>query len=444
MAETPRRPKRKRKLSAQSKNAQPSDKVVSLSARRSRPKRKPRRPSPSTSRQLLPTTQASSPSQSTPSTGRRKRRRSSSSYPQQRNSSSTRRLRLKLPKPILYPIRFAIVGIGIAAFIGTLLAISNSKPYINATQDTAERSQSFTTDVQENPLPLTVPLVDMRGAAQEAIAANDDLNATLLFVDLDTGEYLDIGSAQIVSAASTIKVPVLVAFLEAVDQGKVQLKEQLTVTDSVRGGGSGNMQYRDNGTEFSALFVASEMSINSDNTATNMIIDQLGGFEGLNRKFQEWGMQQTQLKAPLPDLEGENQTTARDLALLMAKISRGDILSTRSRDRLMRIMGATTNNRLLPQSLGEGAAIAHKTGDIGVVIGDVGIVDMPNGKRYIASIFVTRPYDDPKGKNLLHEIGKMFYQHLDKNVSTPIPEQVPEAPNDADESLETATLTKPE
>ena len=442
MAETPRRPKRKRKLSAQSKNVQASDKVVSLSARRARPKRKPRRRS--TPRQLPPATQAQTSNPLTSPTGRRKRRRTSGSQPKQRSSSSTRRLRLKLPKPILYPIRFAIVGIGIGALIGTLLAISNSQTYINATQDTNERSESFNLDAPENPLPLTVPLVGMRGAAQDAIAANEELNATLLFVDLDTGEYLDIGSVQTVSAASTIKIPILVAFLEAVDQGKVQLKEQLTVTDNVRGGGSGNMQYRDNGTEFSALFVASEMSINSDNTATNMIIDQLGGFAGLNRKFQEWGMQQTQLKAPLPDLEGENQTTARDLALLMAKISRGDILSTRSRDRLMRIMGATTNNRLLPQSLGEGAAIAHKTGDIGVVIGDVGIVDMPNGKRYIASIFITRPYDDPKGKDLLHEIGKMFYQHLDKNVSTPIPEQVPEAPNDADESLETATLTHPD
>ena len=255
-------------------------------------------------------------------------------------------------------------------------------------------------------------------------------------MDLDTGEYLDIGSGQSVSAASTIKIPVLVAFLEAVDQGKVELTESLMVTDSVRGGGSGNMQYRDNGTEFSALFVASEMSINSDNTATNMIIEQLGGFEALNMKFQSWGMQQTQLNAPLPDLDGTNLTTARDLALLMAKISRGDILSTRSRDRLMRIMGATTNNRLLPQSLGDGAAIAHKTGDIGFIIGDTGIIDMPNGKRYVASIFVERPYDDPKGKELLHKIGKMFYQHMDKNI--PASEQ--EAPSDAEKSLETASL----
>ncbi|AFY40506.1 beta-lactamase, putative [[Leptolyngbya] sp. PCC 7376] len=438
MVEKSRRTRRKRKISSQSqgsksggsKEAKSGGKVVSLSSRRRRPK--------ATSNKLRPKTnlqKAASPSGTKQASPQRKTRRRPTAK-SSRSNNQARRLRLKLPKPILYPIRFAIVGIGIGAFIGTLLAISNSRPYISVTQDTEERSQSFAPDESANPLPLETSLVTMRESVQVAIAADPELDATMLFVDLDTGEYLDVASSRSISAASTIKIPVLVAFLEAVDQGTVQLQDSLIITDNVKGGGSGNFQYKDNGTELSALFVASEMSINSDNTATNMIIEQLGGFEVLNQKFQSWGLQQTQLNAPLPDLEGTNLTTARDLAFLLAKISRGDILSNRSRDRLIRIMSSTRNDNLLPQTLGQGAAIAHKTGDIGYIIGDAGIIDLPNGKRYIASIFVERPYDAPKGKELLHKIGKLFYQHAEKNQPQPIPTE----PQESDKSLETASF----
>ena len=100
-------------------------------------------------------------------------------------------------------------------------------------------------------------------------------------------------------------------------------------------------------------------------------------------------------------------------------------------------MSATSNNRLLPQSLGQGAAIAHKTGDIGFIIGDAGIIDMPNGKRYIASIFVERPYNAVKGRELLHKIGRQFYQYLEQEQA-PLP--APAEPSDQEKPLETAAF----
>ncbi|HAN73796.1 MAG TPA: serine hydrolase, partial [Planktothrix sp. UBA8402] len=49
---------------------------------------------------------------------------------------------------------------------------------------------------------------------------------------------------------------------------------------------------------------------------------------------------------------------------------------------MLRIMEQTRNRSLLPSGLGEGAFIAHKTGNIDSVSGDIGLIDMPNGKRY--------------------------------------------------------------
>ncbi|RMF25800.1 MAG: serine hydrolase, partial [Cyanobacteria bacterium J083] len=56
--------------------------------------------------------------------------------------------------------------------------------------------------------------------------------------------------------------------------------------------------------------------------------------------------------------------------------------------------------------------IAHKTGDIGKVLGDAGIIDMPNGKRYIGAVLVERPHNDPQAKRLIQEISKTAYQHF--------------------------------
>lgn len=436
-----RRFKRKKKSSQGSPD---SDlKVVSLASRR-RPRPKP--PSAGASHSS-PRRRANTPATPT-SPARPPRRRTAPKGPPPRSSAArtSRRFRLNLPKPILYPLRFLIVGVGIGAFIGTVLAISNSRPYINVTQDVSKRGEEMSVE-NASPLPLTTPLTVLREEVTQAIAAAEELDAALLFVDLDSGEYLDVAASRTIPAASTIKIPILVAFFEAVDQGKILLDDQWTVTETVIGGGSGNLQYKKEGSQLSALLTASEMSINSDNTATNMVIEQLGGKDVLNLRFQQWGMKQTQINNPLPDLDGTNLTTASDLAYLLARINQGDILSTRSRDRLMRIMGATENDRLLPQSLSAGADIVHKTGDIGFIIGDAGLIDMPNGRRYVAAIFIERPYNDPKGKDLLHNIAEKFYKYLEQAQEQPPQPQENspaelEVPPDSEALLPTALLTE--
>jgi beta-lactamase class A len=64
--------------------------------------------------------------------------------------------------------------------------------------------------------------------------------------------------------------------------------------------------------------------------------------------------------------------------------------------------------------LGKGAVIANKTGDIGFLIGDAGFVTMPNGKRYLAAIFVTRPYNDTRGRDFIRQVSQLVYNYLNQ------------------------------
>jgi beta-lactamase class A len=236
----------------------------------------------------------------------------------------------------------------------------------------------------------------------------------VFFVDLDTGGYLDLNGSSTFSAASTIKFPILVAFFQDVDAGKIRLDEKLTIKQELIGGGSGDMQYKPIGTKFTALETATKMIVISDNTATNMLIARLGGATALNQRFLSWGLTTTEIRNLLPDLAGTNTTTPRDLAQLMALVNQGELMSLRSHDRLLDIMRRTRTVTLLPRGLGEGATIAHKTGDIGSMVGDVGLVDMPNGKRYIAVAMVKRPHNDSRAQELIRQISRAAYQQFNK------------------------------
>lgn len=55
------------------------------------------------------------------------------------------------------------------------------------------------------------------------------LKTGMFFLDLDTGDYLDIGSDRVFPAASRIKLPILIAFFQDLDAGKVTLNEILTM-----------------------------------------------------------------------------------------------------------------------------------------------------------------------------------------------------------------------
>ena len=70
------------------------------------------------------------------------------------------------------------------------------------------------------------------------------------------------------------------------------------------------------------------------------------------------------------------------------------------------------NNRLLKAGLPSKAILLHKTGDIGYMLGDSGLVKTPSGKKYIVSILAKRPYNNQQGKKFIVEASKTIYNHL--------------------------------
>jgi len=326
------------------------------------------------------------------------------------------------PSRWLYGLRLLILGLGIAAIAGTLLSALNparqaglesSSPQEPQATDAAASAEAATQAQRALELASSgSEMTALQADINTAIAAYSQLTAKVAILDFDTGRYVDIAGQTSTSAASIIKVPVLIAFLQAVDAGDIALGDTVTMQQGDVAEGSGTMQYEPVGTTYTALDAADMMITISDNTATNILIRRLGGIAAVNQRFAQWGLTQTAIAQPLPDLEGQNKTTPMEMVTLLTTVSDGNLLSPRSRDLMFDIMRHTVTDTLLPQGIAPRATIAHKTGDIGDMIGDAGVVDTPAGRRYAIAVMVERPFNDEQAVELVRDVSGLTYDAI--------------------------------
>ncbi|MEO0841350.1 MAG: serine hydrolase [Cyanobacteria bacterium J06643_5] len=331
--------------------------------------------------------------------------------------------RLKpMARTMLYILRLLIVGVGIGAIVGTALSILDPAAQSNTASSNVEQTQAQTpasNPAKNQGFYLNQEIIPLKTVLQNLVAASPNLTPGIFIADLDTGNYVDINGDNSIPSASTIKLPILVAFFQDLEAGNIELNEPLEMTKEMVAGGSGDMQHKPVGSKFTALEVADKMMTISDNTATNMLIVRLGGMDALNQRFRDWGLTVTTLNNKLPDIKGTNTTSPKELAQVMGMVTKGQIVSKTTSQRIIEIMARNQRRHLLPKGLGAGAKIANKTGFIGAMLGDVGLIELPTGKRYVAAVMVKRPRLDPRAETLITSVSRSAYQHFNQAVTMP-------------------------
>ncbi|HEY9639777.1 MAG TPA: serine hydrolase [Coleofasciculaceae cyanobacterium] len=358
--------------------------------------------------------------------GSRQSRRSPAGEAAQRNRQPREKRTRRPTSPLVHLVRLLILGVGVGAIAGTILSVWNPATH-PASSATTQRASSVTLGSLpggNEPIHATAAALlakgqDLTGLTPKVASLTQgikDLTPGMFLMDLDTGDSFSLNGDSSFASASMIKVPILIALLQDVDSGRVRLTEKMVMQQTDVAEGSGDLQYSPIGSDYTVLEVITYMITISDNTATNMIIRRLGGIESLNQRFRQWGLQQTAIRHLLPDLEGTNTTSPKELSMLMARVSQGELLSMKSRDRALEIMRHTVTDTLLPTSLREGGTISHKTGDIGSLVGDTGVIDMPNDKRYAITIMVKRPNNDDRAQDLIRQLAAAVYDYMDQTA----------------------------
>jgi len=230
--------------------------------------------------------------------------------------------------------------------------------------------------------------------------------------EYENGKYLDINANEQFSAASIIKLPILVRLFKSIEANQTTIYDEMVLTEYYKAPGSGNLQYMKTGGRYSLDALAKTMIQDSDNSSTNMIMAKIGGMDDINIGLRDWGISKTYVRTWLPDMSGTNKTTANDLAKILYNLDNPGFLNINSREYIIDYMSHVKNNKLIAAGLGEGALFVHKTGDIGKMLGDAGIVYAPNGKKYIIVILANRPYNAPQGKDFIVKASNLIYKSI--------------------------------
>lgn len=258
----------------------------------------------------------------------------------------------------------------------------------------------------------TKEITSLKNILQTKIAENPNLDVSIFVWDSANGNYVDIKGETPFPAASIIKIPVLISLYKAIENGKLKKTDAIPLEEYYRSEGSGFLQYQAKGLSLSLAELAKIMITDSDNSATNMIISAIGSMNDINNDIISWGLNDTHINTWLPDLGGTNYTSAKDLTVMLHNLDNEDFLNLESRADIFDYMGHVKNNRLLAAGIPENASIAHKTGDIGSMLGDAGIIYSPNGRKYIVAILVKRPHNDYKGKEFITDSSKIIYDYM--------------------------------
>ena len=268
---------------------------------------------------------------------------------------------------------------------------------------------------QMTQLKLGSEMQNLKNNLQYVINQYPNLQAGIFVWDYQTGNYVDINGEKQFSAASIIKVPILVEMFKRIEAGDLDLYEKFKMTSYYRTGGSGHLQFRPDGTTFEMETLAKYMIRVSDNTATNMILSAIGGANEMDMALRNWGFSKTYIKTWLPDLYGTNVTTPKDMATILFNADNPDFLSLENRSKIVEIMSKVRNTSLLQQGIPDSARLIHKTGDIGEMLGDVGVVTMPDGRRYIVTVMIQRRWNDYSARNLINSISSVTYNSFATN-----------------------------
>ncbi|WP_348775016.1 serine hydrolase [Psychrobacillus sp. NEAU-3TGS] len=114
----------------------------------------------------------------------------------------------------------------------------------------------------------------------------------IVIEDLYGDERWELNGDELFYAASVIKVPIMVAVFSAVERDEISLTAEIILKEDDFVGGSGVIQHLTPGTALSICDIVMLMIIQSDNTATNILID-LVGVEPIVQTMKEAGMEKS-------------------------------------------------------------------------------------------------------------------------------------------------------
>lgn len=226
---------------------------------------------------------------------------------------------------------------------------------------------------------------------------------------LNGEEFYNTGENQIVNSASCIKVAILIAVLEKVKSGEINLNQVIDFKDKQLNDYNGI--YSEIKKVASLEELLTFMIIYSDNMATNVLID-LYGFEYYNDYFKKIGLTNTVLNRYMGsyNLNKENFTTQRDMYIVFRKIFNYEILDKKLCNIAQRILKMQRIKKISQRYIFQDIKVYHKDGALQYLglKNDCGVFEY-NGNFYYFGYFIEGIKNNEDAAIIIGRLFKNFY-----------------------------------
>ena len=193
-------------------------------------------------------------------------------------------------------------------------------------------------------------------------------------------ERAGVGEDRSYEAASLIKLPILAEYLAQVGEGRLRGDATMNFEERFRVGGSGKIKHGPVGKGYPLATLAEVMITESDNVATDMLLEKLG-LETIEKRARSLGLRHTTVRRKIMDFAAidkgrDNLTTPADMATLLGLWQNGRLPGSQE---ALRILNKQKRNDVMTALLPREVAVAHKTGQLTGFLHDAGIVFAPTG-----------------------------------------------------------------
>jgi beta-lactamase class A len=277
-------------------------------------------------------------------------------------------------------------------------------------------------------------------------------------IHIESGRRISIRGSEGFPMASTVKVPLAIELLSRVDAGELKLDQMVDLkpTDLHPGSGTLSDLFVQPGVSLSVRNLMELMLLISDNSATDILLGLAGGGDTVTARMQKLKLPGIQVARPtlhliadsggVPiepgaavtleqysaksrkvtpeeraaararfELDPRDTSTPDGMALLLARLYKGELLKTETTALLLDIMDrCRTGNERLKGRLPAGTKVAHKTGTIATTASDVGIMTLPEDGGHVAiAVFVKQSSKTSADRDrAIAEIARSTYDYF--------------------------------
>jgi len=262
--------------------------------------------------------------------------------------------------------------------------------------------------------PVAAELRAQTVARLDKAAAGVDGAVGYCIIDLTSGERFERAAGQVFPTASTIKLAILYELMARADEGALSLDDTITL-DRARAV-PGGILYELGTPTLSLRDYANVMVIESDNTATNVLIARLG-MEAITARMAKAGLGATRLRRYMIDLDAakrglENVSTPAELARLLELFHKGTGLTPARQEEALRILKKPKSSPIR-SAVPSGIAVASKTGALEGVRADTAIVYAKN-RPFVFVAMTTFLQDEGAGDAAIEEMARAAYNYFSR------------------------------